>query len=82
LFGFIRKEVSIVLYSFLSLLRKYEKKKPHNMLSLMLDARFKNLHLVSSFIGSEQGVAIIEKYDARSLYLVFLKCYHHMTFRG
>ncbi len=71
-----------MLDSFLSLLRKYEEKKPHNMLSLMLDARFKNLHLVPFFIGSKQGVAIIEKYDARSLYLVFLKCYHHLTFSG
>ncbi len=36
----IKKEVSIVLDSFLSSLRKYETKKTHNMLSLMLDVRF------------------------------------------
>jgi hypothetical protein len=36
----IRKEVSIVLDFIFSLLRKYEKKKPHNMLFLMLDPRF------------------------------------------
>jgi hypothetical protein len=29
----------------------------------MLDPRFKNLHLVSSFIGLEQGKAIVEEYD-------------------
>jgi hypothetical protein len=49
------------------------------MLSLMLEARFKSLHLMSSFIGYEQGVAIIEEYDARSSYPMLLKCYHHLT---
>jgi hypothetical protein len=78
----IRKEVSIVLDSFLSLLRKYEEKKAHNMLSLMLDARFKSLHLVSSFIGCEQGVGIIEEYDVRCLYPMFLNCYQHLTSSG
>jgi hypothetical protein len=46
------------------------------MLSLMLDHRFKNLHLVSSFIGLEQGKAIVEEYDRKTLYLMLLKCYH------
>jgi hypothetical protein len=43
----IRKEICVVLKSFLSLLRKFEKKKAHNMLSLMLDPRFKSFCLVS-----------------------------------
>jgi hypothetical protein len=47
----IRKEVCGVWDSFLSFLRKFEKRKVHNMLSLMLDPRFKNLCLVSSFVG-------------------------------
>jgi hypothetical protein len=39
------------------------------MLFLMSDPRFKSPHsLVSSFIGHEQGVAIVEKYSERSLY--------------
>jgi hypothetical protein len=37
----IKREVINVLNSFLSLLKKYEKKKVHNMISLMLDVRLR-----------------------------------------
>jgi hypothetical protein len=33
------------------------------MLCLMLDPRFKSLHLIFSFIGCEEGVNIVEEYD-------------------
>jgi hypothetical protein len=33
----------------------------------MLDLRFKNLHLVSSFIGLEKNKAIVEEYDREDL---------------
>jgi hypothetical protein len=36
------------------------------MLSLMLDLRFKTSRLVSSFIGQEQVVSIVEEYDQQS----------------
>ncbi len=55
LFAYKKKEVCGILDSFLSFLRKYEERKVHNMLSLMLDSRFKNLCLVSSFVGCKQG---------------------------
>ncbi len=48
------------------------------MLSFMLDPKFQNLCLMSFFIGCEQGVAIIEEYDARFSHPMFLKCYHHL----
>ncbi len=54
------------LNSFLSFLKKFDKRIP-NMLALMLDTRLKSLRLVSSFIGCEQGVAIVEQYDTMSL---------------
>ncbi len=38
----IKKEVCCVLDSFLSFLRKYENKKAHNMIFLMLYLKFKN----------------------------------------
>jgi hypothetical protein len=38
----IRTEVCIELDSFFSFLKKYEEKKTHNMLSLMLDPMFKS----------------------------------------
>jgi len=57
----IRKEVCGVLNSFLSFLKKFNKRKTHNMLVLMLDTRLKSFRLVSSFIGRDQGVAIVEQ---------------------
>jgi len=33
---------------------------------------------MSSFIGCEQGVNIVEEYDRRSLYPMLLKCYHYL----
>jgi hypothetical protein len=53
-----------------------KKKKSHNMLCLMLDLRFKNLCLISSFIDYEKKGEHCWKYDKQSLYLMFLKCYH------
>ncbi len=48
------------------------------MLFSMLDPRFKNSWLVSSFIGRKQNVSIVEYYDMQSLFSMLLKC-HHMT---
>jgi hypothetical protein len=74
----IRREVINVLDSFLSFLKKYEIKKVHNMISLMLDPRFKSLHIVSSFVGREQGVAFVEEYDRKFLYPMLVKCHEHL----
>jgi hypothetical protein len=49
-----------VLDYFFSFLNKYENRKAHNMIFLMLDPRFKNLHIISSFVGREQGVVFVE----------------------
>jgi hypothetical protein len=51
-----------VLNGFLSFLKKHEKNKTHNMLSLMLNPRFKCLRLVSFVIG-QKHVSIVEEYD-------------------
>jgi hypothetical protein len=51
-------------------------KKIKQMLSFMLDLRFKSLRLVSSFIGQDQAISIIEQYDQWSLFPMFLRCYH------
>jgi uncharacterized protein YbbC (DUF1343 family) len=42
----------------------------------MLNPRFKSLRLVSSFIGQKQVISIVEEYDQKSLFIMFLKCYH------
>jgi len=51
-----RREVCGVLDSFLSFLTICENKKTHNMISLMLNHRFKNLCTIFSLVGKEQGV--------------------------
>ncbi len=48
------------------------------MLCLMLDSRYKNLILIFSFIGCEQKMVILHSYDNKSLFHMFLKCYHHL----
>jgi hypothetical protein len=70
----IKKEVIQILDFFLSFLKNYEERKAHNM----SDPRFKTLHLVSSFIGCEQGKAIVEEYDKKSLFPMFLKYFYHL----
>ncbi len=75
----ISKRKSVAFWnSFLFKKRKYEERKFHNVLCLMLNPRFNNYHLVSSFIGCEKGVNIIEEYDSWSLYPMLLKCYHYL----
>jgi len=48
------------------------------MIFLQLDLRFKNLCIVSSFVGREQGVVFVEEYDRKSLYLMLVKCHEHL----
>jgi hypothetical protein len=52
----IRKEDCEILNSFLSFLKKIDENK--NI--IMLDPRYKSFRLVSSFIGRDQGVIIVE----------------------
>jgi len=33
---------------------------------------------MSSLIGHEQGKVIVEEYDKKSLFPMFLKCYYHL----
>jgi hypothetical protein len=49
----IKKQVYGVLKFSLSFLTKHEEKKTHNMISLMLDPRFKNLCVISSFVEKD-----------------------------
>jgi hypothetical protein len=74
----IKREVINVLDSFLSFLKVYDKRKAYNMISFMLDPRYKSLHIISSFIGKEQGVALVEEYDKKSLYPMSVKCHEHL----
>jgi hypothetical protein len=48
------------------------------MTSLMLNPKYKSLHIVSSFVRKEQGVVLVEEYDKKSLYLMLVKCHEHL----
>jgi hypothetical protein len=48
------------------------------MLLLMLDLRFKNLCLVSSYVGKKQEMSIVEEYDKKALYPMLVKSYNHL----
>ncbi len=61
-------------------LKVNDKRKAHNMISLMLHPRYKSLHKVSSFVGREQGVVLVEEYDKNSLYPMLFKCQEHLHF--
>jgi hypothetical protein len=66
------------LNSFFSLLKKFVEIKTRNILVLTWDPRYKSLCLVSSFIGRDQGISIVQQYDTISLYPMFMKCYYHL----
>jgi hypothetical protein len=70
----IKSQVINVLDFFLSFFKAYDKRKTHNMISFMLDPRYKSLYIISSFLKREQGVAFIEEYDRKSLYPMLVKC--------
>lgn len=74
----VKKEFIEVIDFIYLFLTKYDKKRTHNMLTLMLDSKFKILILISYFIGHEHEMAIVEKYDKKFLFLMFLKSYHHL----
>ncbi len=44
----------------------------------MLDPKFKTICLVSSLIGYEQGKGILEQYDKKNWFLMFLKCHSQL----
>ncbi len=74
----VTQELSLcgILDGFFLFFKKSEGNKTHNMLSFMLDPRFKSLKLVSSLIGQKQVVSIVENYGQRSLFPMLLRCYH------
>ncbi len=58
----IKKEICGDFDGFFSFIKKNEEYKTHNMLSFMLNLRFKSLRFVSFVIGREH-VPIVEEYD-------------------
>ncbi len=44
----------------------------------MLDPRFKTFCFMSSLVGDEQGKAIVEEHDIKSLFSMLLMCHYHL----
>jgi len=69
----IQREIYNVLDVFRSFQKKFDERKVHNMFALMLDMRYKNLIIVSTFVNKELGVAIVEEYDKKTLFPMLFK---------
>jgi hypothetical protein len=54
------KKIIWVIGFFLSFLIRYDERRIHNLLTLMLDFKFKSLRLIFSFIGHEHEVTIVK----------------------
>jgi hypothetical protein len=48
------------------------------MLCLILNLKFKSIHLILFFIGCQEGVSIVEEYDRWWSYFMLLKCYRYL----
>lgn len=57
---------------------RYDERKIHIMLGLMVGPTFKSLKSIFLFISWEHGVAIGKKYDQNYLFFMLLKFYHHL----
>jgi hypothetical protein len=67
----IKREVCNVLEVFF-FLKKFDERKTHVMLALMLDPRYKNLIIIVTFVGKVLGV-VVKEYDKKALFLMLLK---------
>jgi hypothetical protein len=71
-----------VLVPFLDYLQKFDLKKIHMLLTLMLDPRFNDLSILSSYVGIEKATIVTTRYDFKTLipflYLVYQKV-HQFT---
>jgi cell division protein FtsW (lipid II flippase) len=63
--GFISfqlKEISVWCFGcfFPPFLKNFDERKTHNVFALMLNPRYKNLIIVSTFFGKELGVGVVK----------------------
>jgi hypothetical protein len=63
----MEKYILEVLLPFVFFLHVFDEEKGHNMLVLMFDPRFKNMHLVTMFLGRENANVAVVEYDEKLL---------------
>ncbi len=69
----MKQQILEVLLPFISFLHAYDRKRGHNMLALMLSPRFKNMKLITIFVGRENAIVIVAKYDQQFMLLLLTK---------
>jgi hypothetical protein len=72
----IKRKVYNVLEAFISFLKKFDERKTHNMLALILNMRYKNLKIIFTFVVKELKVAIVKDYDKKVFFLMILKTHY------
>jgi hypothetical protein len=65
-------EIKIVFAPFLAFASTYIVAKVHNMLTLMLDPRFKSLDILKTFVGRTKVIHMVAEYDTKSLMLLLV----------
>ncbi len=71
----MKRQVLEVLWPFISFMHVIDKKKGHNMLALMLDPRYKSMHLMTSYLGREATANLVVDYDEKVLLPSLLEAY-------
>jgi hypothetical protein len=61
-----------VLKPFLEILKAFDSHQIHIMLALMLDSCFKYLWVVECFVGCDNAIRLITKYDVKKVILLFM----------
>jgi hypothetical protein len=63
---------------FLFFKKKFDERKTYNLLASMLDPRYKNLEIVSSFVGKELGIVIAKAYNKKTFFPMVLKTHQFL----
>ncbi len=68
-------EVINVIKPFLEFLRSFDVRQAHNMMAIMLDPRFKALHIVENLVGCENAIQLTFKYDVKVVVPLLMVCF-------
>jgi len=75
----IKRKVCNVMIFFLYFLKKFDERKDHNMCTLVLDSKFRNIKIIFTFIVKELKV-VVEDYDKKALFTMLLKTHHFLHY--
>jgi hypothetical protein len=67
------------LKPFLEFLKSFDFCQIHNMLALMLDPRFKSLQVMKSFVGHNNAIHFIVKYDVKEVILLLMIFFYQLN---